>query len=217
MDEEKLRAIASQLRKPQGEMGKQVGVKMNEGNAHINLYAIQQLQISSQDNILEIGMGNGFFVQHILTAHPSVRYTGCDMSDIMVEQARQVNESFVNKGQAQFFLANAGNLPFTKKSFDKVFTVNTIYFWDDAQKILAQIRNVLKPGGLLVIAIRPKQMMKLYPFVKYGFTMYSKEELASLLTRYDFKVTNIFEKEEPSQEINGELVKVEALIISAVK
>lgn len=217
MDEERLKAIAQQLRKPQGDFAKQVGEKMNEGNLYINQYTIEQLHVSHHDKILEIGMGNGFFVKDILSADSTVTYTGCDFSEVMVEEACKRNEQFIKNGQAQFFIANADNLPFDKETFDKVFTVNTIYFWDDPEKILAEIRSVLKPKGLLIIAIRPKTVMEHYPFTKYGFNMFSKEDLTNLLSSNKFKVNNIVEKQEPAQEIDGETLKVETLIVSAVK
>jgi ubiquinone/menaquinone biosynthesis C-methylase UbiE len=217
MEEEKFKAVARQLKKPEGELGKQVGEKMNESNLYINRYAIEQLQVSANDKILEIGMGNGFFVKDILVVDRTVTYTGCDFSEVMVEEARQRNEQFIKNGQAQFFLASADNLPFDKETFDKVFTVNTLYFWDHPEKILAEIHRVLKPKGQLIIAIRPKSVMEHYPFTKYGFTMFSKDDLVNLLSGNVFEVTHILEKQEPPQEMNVETIPVQTLIVSAIK
>ncbi|QHT67265.1 class I SAM-dependent methyltransferase [Rhodocytophaga rosea] len=217
MDEEQIKAVARQLRQPYGEAGIQVGEKMNESNAHINLFTIEQLQHQAHDRILEIGMGNGFFVKDILSNYPSVRYVGCDFSEVMIGQAQKLNEVFVKNGQAQFISAGACNLPFEKESFDKIFTVNTLYFWENPATVLAQIKQVLKPGGLLVMGIRPKHIMESLPFTKYGFTMYNKEDVTELLANNGFTITNIFEKEEPLQTIAGYSYKMESLIVSAVK
>ena len=65
-DKPDFRTIASQLRLPEGAIGKEVGANMNKGNRLMNLEAIKHLGISENDNILEIGMGNGFFVKDIL-------------------------------------------------------------------------------------------------------------------------------------------------------
>jgi ubiquinone/menaquinone biosynthesis C-methylase UbiE len=217
MDEEQFQTVARQLRQPSGEAGIQVGEKMNEGNAFLNIAAIQQLQLQPNDYILEIGMGNGFFVKDILSGNPLVKYIGCDFSALMIEQAQKLNKGFVQNGQAQFVLASANNLPFALESFDKILTVNTLYFWEEPAKVLAEIKRVLKPGGLLEIAIRPKHTMELLPFVKYGFTLYSRDDVAELLAENSFSVTNIFETEEPSQMIAGKSYKMESLIVSAVK
>ncbi len=217
MDEETLKAIAQQLRKPEGEFGNKVGEKMNEGNLTINQYTIDELRIQPQDTILEIGMGNGFFVKDILAVDSSVRYIGCDFSEEMVADACQRNEPFIANGQALFYTAAAENLPLMDGSIDKIFTVNTLYFWENPAQILAECRRILKPGGQLLIAIRPKSVMVTYPFAKYGFTMYSKEEVNQLLLANQFVIVRNIEKKEPSSLSFGELLEMETLIVCAEK
>ena len=217
MDEATLKTIARQLRQPSGEYATQVGEKMNEGNLHINLSTVEALQLTENDNVLEIGMGNGFFVKNILSADPTIKYTGCDFSETMVNEALRHNSEFINSGRAQFQMANAEDLPFSNSTFTKVFTVNTIYFWDDQQRVLSEIRRVLRPGGYVYISVRPKSVMKFYPFVKYGFTMFDKDDLTKLLTQNRFNVVNTIEKEEPDQEVGGQKMKVETLIVCAEK
>jgi SAM-dependent methyltransferase len=58
-------------------------------------------------------------------------------------------------------VADVHELPFPDATFDRVLTVNTVYFWPDLQAALAEIRRILRPGGRLVIGIRdPKQMRR---------------------------------------------------------
>jgi len=217
MDEETLRAIAGQLRQPSGEYAIQVGKKMNEGNLHINLNTFEALNLTKGDNILEIGMGNGFFVKNILSADNSIKYTGCDFSEIMVDEACKQNDIFIASGQAEFCNADASELPFDSESFDKVFSINTIYFWDNPKIVLAEIWRVLKPKGQITISVRPKSIMEHYPFVKYGFKMFVKEDLTELISKNNFKVIDILEKTEPEVEINDELTKTATLLIIAEK
>ncbi|MEO7310153.1 MAG: class I SAM-dependent methyltransferase [Chitinophagaceae bacterium] len=217
MDEETLKAIAGQLRQPKGEYAIQVGEKMNEGNLHINLYTIEALRLATNNNILEIGMGNGFFVKDIFINDNTITYTGCDFSEIMVDQACKLNDQFIKNEQVNFLVANAEKLPFDQEIFDKVFSVNTIYFWDNPVLVLLEIHRVLKPDGQITISIRPKSVMEHYPFVKFGFAMFTKDDLIKLLIGNNFKVIDILEKVEPEQEINGEKMTVETLLISAVK
>ncbi len=217
MNDETLQSIARQLRKPDGDTGILVAKKMNEGNLQINRYTIEALRVQESDQVLEIGMGNGFFVSEILTGHPSVKYFGCDFSLVMVREAERMNESFIAACQAGFFLASAETLPFDDGMFDKVFSVNTIYFWDDSRVILSEIRRVLKPKGKIIISVRPKATMESLPFVKYGFNTFSKEDLKALLIQNSFTVTAVIEKREPDQEINGHKVPMESLIVCAMK
>ena len=81
---------------------------------------------------------------------------------------------------------NVTSMPFDDASFDKICTMHTIYFWPDPTAGLNKILRVLKPGGQLVIGIRPKDNMEKLPFVRYGFTLYSEPELRDLLTQAGF-------------------------------
>lgn len=217
MHEEFLKEIASQLRQPHGEHANEVGERMNKGNELMNLSAINLLNAQPNDVILEIGMGNGFFVKDILALASAIHYIGCDFSEEMVKAAILHNQEFINSGQAKFFLASADSLPFESPSFNKIFTVNTLYFWENPPLILNEIKRVLKSEGQLLIAIRPKAIMEQYAFTQYGFTMYTKEELCDLLSDNGFRVTQIVEEQEPDQEINGATVPVASLIVCAEK
>lgn len=217
MTEDQFREVAKQLRQPTGEAGVQMSIKMNESNQLINQYTIEAIKISSFDKILEIGMGNGLFVKDILQKNETVHYTGLDFSELMIQEASKINEKFILQQRANFVFGNANELPFQSNTFTKVFTINTLYFWDDKIKTLSEITRVLKPGGKLLIAIRPKHLMEKYPFTKYGFTMYSKDEIIELLSSNKFNIQQIIEKQEPDREMTGIKVKVETLIIAAEK
>lgn len=215
MDEKTLKAIAQQLRKPEGEYATAVGNKMNEGNKIINLQSIEAMDIQDNDEILEIGMGNGFFVKELFNINKTITYSGCDYSEEMVTEAAKLNDNLIKQNKTEFILANGKELPFNDHLFDKVLTINTLYFWEDPEKYFHEIKRVLKKDGKLTIGIRPRSVMKSYPFVKYGFNMFSKEELITLLTQNKFEIEKVEENMEPDQENEGIKFKVENLIAVA--
>ena len=215
MEEEKLIRIASQLRKPEGEDGIKTGESMNQGNKFMNLQTIDIVNPSANDRILEVGMGNGWFVREILERLPTIHYTGFDYSPLMVQEAKRINAEWIERQRAEFVLGDVSSLPFPDHSFNKIFTVNTIYFWKNNAGVLKEFRRILKTGGLLIIAIRPKHQMKNYPFTKYGFTMYSNPELKEMLIANGFGVRKFQENYEPDYEFNGSVIKMENLIVEA--
>ncbi len=190
---------------------------MNEGNRLLNFRAIDQLAVKPGDRILEIGMGNGAFVPLLLSAGPSVSYVGCDYSPEMVQQAASRNQAAVADGQARFLVAEAGSLPFPAGQFDKILAVNTIYFWEHPEIILAGLHRHLKPGGTLLLGLRPKATMQHYPFVSYGFRLYDAAEVAVLLAASGFRVVRTVEEPEPDQEFNGQAQRVDSLLVVAQK
>lgn len=217
MNEEELKGLAAQLRKPSGEWALRVGEFMNTGNADMNKHAITMLNPMAGDRILEIGMGNGYFVSDILSKHAEVTYKGCDYSQEMVDAAASNNVQYADEGRAEFVCNDAKEMPFADSAFNKIFTVNTLYFWDDREKVLGEISRVLQPGGELIIAIRPDSVMKLYPMTQWGFRMYNADELTAFLTTNGYQIKSTEEVDEPPVEIDGGHVPAARIIVSAVK
>ena len=209
------KTLAEQLRQPEGSLGIKVGENMNKGNRLMNLETIRQLEIAENDNILEIGMGNGYFVKDIITAATNVTYTGCDFSETMIKEATDLNHLI--SGNVKFVFAHANQLPFGDSLFDKVVTVNTIYFWDDPKQILAEIRRVLKPNGTLIITLRPKYVMDQLPIVNYGFTTFTKEATEELLAGNNFRTVSATEKADVEIKVDGMMIKNAFLIVKALK
>ncbi|MCR6640336.1 MAG: class I SAM-dependent methyltransferase [Sporocytophaga sp.] len=215
--EEQIKALAGQLRRPENEDGVKTGVHMNEGNKIMNLEAIKALSPCAHDKILEIGMGNGFFVKNIVSAHPTIVYTGCDFSETMINEAEKFNAEYIKSGRVQFHLASADKLPLDSNSYNKLFTVNTIYFWEDPKHTLNEFKRVLTSDGELTIVIRPKHIMEDIPVTKYGFNLYSKDELIDLLSENNFDVLEANEIEEPSREVMGKMIKFGSVVVRSKK
>jgi ubiquinone/menaquinone biosynthesis C-methylase UbiE len=133
----------------------------------------------------------------------------------MVKEASILNGSFA--ANAQFILSNADQLPFGDGSFDKVFTVNTIYFWGDAQRTFTEIQRVLKPDGILIVSLRPKSIMDKLPVVKFGFTTFSKEDIIKLIEENDYKMLSATESADIDLTIDEQTFKNSFLIIKAKK
>ena len=217
MSEEIFKVSAEQLRQPHGDLAIQVGEKMNEINVHIHRYTFEALNISANDNILEIGMGNGNFVKDLFKIHPDINYVGCDFSEKMVEESTKNNAQLIAAGKVAFHFANAAKLPLHDAAVNKIFTINTLYFWENPAEVLSELHRILQPKGQLTITIRPKEIMQHYAFVKYGFTLYAKEDLVDLLNNNHFSVINIVEKNEPDMEVNGEKMPTATLLVTAEK
>lgn len=216
MDIQMQQFLAAQLRKPDGEHGTEVGRQMNEGNAIINRLTISQLKLSEGNKVLELGMGNGYFVTELMEKAPGIQYTGCDYSALMVAEAQEKNTKWITERTASFHVASADNLPFDDASFDTVFGINILYFWDTPAKELAEIKRVLKPGGTLTLSIRPKEAMDSMPFTQFGFTKYTEREIVALLEENGFTIDNVFEQQEPPMEFNGTTLRPASLVVTAV-
>jgi ubiquinone/menaquinone biosynthesis C-methylase UbiE len=92
--------------------------------------------------VLEIGPGTGGFAARVAAALPGVRLTAIDQSPRFVEltRARGID---AREGDVQ-------DLPFGDEAFDVVAALWMLYHVPDVGRALAEIRRVLRPGGLFV-------------------------------------------------------------------
>ena len=70
-------------------------------------------------------------------------------------------------------------------------TINCIYFWPDPAIGLKETIRILKPGGVLVIAVYLAEEFEKYPPAAYGFNIYSDGKLKILLEDAGFSNTRI--------------------------
>ena len=129
MEKEELQAIAAQLKHPRGEKGIEMANMMHETNINMTRHSVQNLNIKAGNSILELGHGNAGHVELIFEQAENLKYYGLEMSELMFQEARQLNRNFVSQKQAFFSLYDGKVIPFQEDFIDKIFTVNTIYIW----------------------------------------------------------------------------------------
>jgi len=217
VDEDFLKEVASQLRKPNGEFGNEVADKMNISNREMNLKTIESLNIQTGETILEVGMANGAFVSQLLDHQKNVDYVGVDHSNEMVELAKRNNEFAVNKGYAKFLKGNISNLPCATNSVDKMFTVNTIYFWENIYATIQECSRVLKMSGVLAISIRPEGCLRLYPSTQFNFKYFKKSDIEKILIEGGFEIILSIQNSEAETEILDQQITPEYAIIVGKK
>lgn len=201
MEEKDLKILAQNLANPQGEKGIQIGEMMNATNIGMTLESIKTLLIEDDETILEIGHGNAAHVKSLLGLAQNVKYTGIDISETMHNEAKRLNEAF--KNQAEFVLYEGTKLPFEDKTFDKIFTVNTVYFWGNPVEYLNEIYRVLKNNGTFVLTFGQRDFMETLPFTQFDFTLYNSDEMEETVSKSHFKRMKISEKEEQVQSKSG--------------
>jgi ubiquinone/menaquinone biosynthesis C-methylase UbiE len=205
--EEEIQEIASQLSHPNGEFGLQVAKKMEEGNLEMTLKAIEALDLSKDDRVLEIGHGNASHLKIIMDSAENLHYTGADISELMNQEAQKINSGFIEIGKASFYLYDGKSFPFDGNAFDKIMSVNTLYFWEKPLEFLNEIYRVLKPSGLFVLCFGQKSTMQNFPFTKYGFELYDTQKLQSLIEKSNFKIKAIHDHRDVAISKTGEKVE----------
>ncbi|MEO7975985.1 class I SAM-dependent methyltransferase [Flavobacterium sp.] len=206
MKKEELIEIASQLKLPKGEKGIEMGNMMHETNINMTRNAVQNLNISNENTILELGHGNAAHVEYILKKADDLNYYGLEMSELMFREAQQINKKNTVKKHADFLLYDGNEIPFQDNFFDKIFTVNTIYFWQNPEKMISEIYRVLKTKGIFCLTFAQESFMKQLPFTQYGFELYTTEKAENLIEKTLFKIKYSETLKEKIKSNTGEFV-----------
>jgi len=209
--------IAEQLRHPRGKLGKIVADKLNETNAHLYDFTFDTMEIEDGEHILELGFGNGKSFKKLLNSAKDLRVTGIDFSHLMVTTARRENEDYIDAGELEIVYSTSHALPFDADQFDKIFSINVVYFWDDPAESLREIYRVLKPGGKFYTSIRLKDTMVHFPYTKHGFTLYDEDSWKTLVSKFRFKYLSGTKLTEPDLEIEGAKFQMESICMVAIK
>lgn len=190
-----LKKLAAQLRCPQGKTGIETGLNMNTGNQAMIATTLELLALPDHAVVLELGPGNAQHLSSLLDQYTVDSYHGLEISQTMCAQATLLNRH-LNQSKISFSCYGGLKLPFGNGSFDVVFTINTIYFWEQPQLLLAEIARVLKPGGKFLLTFAQAAFMQQLPFVQYGFTLYDTEKVAALLTGTSLEIETEWQEQD---------------------
>jgi ubiquinone/menaquinone biosynthesis C-methylase UbiE len=202
--------LNTQYRRPNGILGMWVSRQMTKDHKRENLWTISLLEVNPADHILEIGFGSGFAIERVAGMLGGGRISGVDFSVTMVKAARKRYTKSIQQGRIDLRLGDAANLPFPDESFDKVYSVHSIYFWPQPEAGLVEIRRVLKPNGICIITLLPRQRMQEdfpdYPTDAPDFRQYSGEQLTDLFLKTGFQGSRIASDPDESKRSNFSVI-----------
>jgi ubiquinone/menaquinone biosynthesis C-methylase UbiE len=184
------KCIDGQYRRPSGIVGWWIGRLMVEQHRTENLWTVDLLDVQLSDHILEVGFGAGFAIQEIARRLTTGVIVGVDFSTTMLDAACRRNSRLMKLGRVDLRYGDATQLPFSENSFDKVFSIHSLYFWKDTLTGLNEIKRVLKLGGTIVLTFLPRDRWKgdtpSEPLRTPEFKVYSGDELKNLLLQVGF-------------------------------
>jgi SAM-dependent methyltransferase len=208
-----LEEIANQCSCPKGELGIGMGEKMNDSNIEMTLQTINNLSLDKDDQVLELGHGNGGHLQSLINHVNDLQYFGFEISLTMANQARLTNANLVHEKQASFELYDGTFIPFQEQFFQNIFTVNTIYFWKKPKTLLVEIYRVLRPGGTFIITFAKKEFMEKLPFVQFGFRLWEVSEVIELAKSIGFEHLESIDLEDEVESKSGEIVNRKYIVM----
>lgn len=115
----------------------------------------ENIDFSKINTLLEVGCGNG---QLWMNKRKDIRNREIfltDISDGMLEDAKQnLNDNF------SFFVVNCENIPFKKEFFDAIIANHVLFYLNDLNQGLSEIKRVLKKNGVFYSTTYSKNHMR---------------------------------------------------------
>ena len=124
--------------------------------AHDWKFLAQQRRVCAMLNgrvgrVLDIGCGPGLMTEALVERGGEV--WGVDFLEPALAWARAEAEKASWGDRAHYVAGDAQALPFAAATFDTVIAMGVLEYLSDAYRFVAEVRRVLRPGGLLVISV----------------------------------------------------------------
>ncbi|MCP9292136.1 class I SAM-dependent methyltransferase [Gracilimonas sediminicola] len=195
--------LSEQLKKPTGKNGLEVARALNESNQGLYDLAFKLLELKPNQNILEIGFGNGKHFSQYIQKEPELTLTGVDYSADMCEEAKASNTTLIDEDKLTIQCAETSALPFSNDEFDVIIAHNVIYFLNPPEPHLQEIKRVLKPGGLFLIGHRPRHSIEHLEFTRHHFVLYEADELVELMKTNGFMIADQHSNSYQKSAVDG--------------
>lgn len=151
----------------------------------------RHVNISSDETVADIACGNGRLLQRLAEKSSFCGY-GVDISDKMIEQAKQLNKNM------NFYVSGCDELPFANGEIGVMTVCAAFHHFPDTEKFAKEARRVIKKDGMLYIAevyLPAILRMICNPFVKFSkagdVKFYSQKEITALFVSNGFEVSGV--------------------------
>ncbi len=132
-------------------------------------YARQELiaRLAPSGRVLEVSIGPGVNLPFLLGTPDVTEVFGLDISPGQLNRCRRLIRR--NGWAVDLFLGNGEELPFKDDTFDSVFHVGGINFFDNKRKAIEEMIRVAKPGTKIIICDENESGARWYEKYLPGF------------------------------------------------
>ena len=138
-------------RRPEGEAGRAMLVRMNESHAQLVEWGLAQIDLRAGDTVLDIGCGGGNTLARMAQRVTEGHLVGIDYAETSVEASRAFNAGLIEAGRMEILHGSVEHLPFADGQFDAVVTVESFYFWPSPEESLKEVARVIRRGGTFLL------------------------------------------------------------------
>jgi ubiquinone/menaquinone biosynthesis C-methylase UbiE len=149
------------------------------------LWAVDMMDIQPEDRLLEIGCGRGVAIALVYEHLKSGSILAIDRSEKMIAAAqKQIDDTRVT-----FEAVALSEINVQGKSFDTIFAVNVNVFWQQPEKELEVVKQLLASEGMLYLFYQPPSSHQIQEIV---------EKVKNNFQRHNLKIIQTSTQDLPS-------------------
>ncbi len=109
------------------------------------------LALCASGEAADLGCGSGRLVIELARRAAGLHITGVDLSDALLDEARQNAAAAGLMSRTSFRTGDAASTPFADGSLDLVVSTLSVHHWSDPVAVLNEVARILKPGGAFML------------------------------------------------------------------
>lgn len=181
------RFLSEQLGKPSGLIGRHLlPIIWNWRNASLNDSTLARLAPRADDYILDVGFGGGYLIGKMLEQVGPFHVSGVDASEEIVDYCNKKFDRQTTEGRVALQCARVDRLPFPNEHFNKICSVNSLFYWSDLVSGIREIYRVLVGNGLIVLTYTFQEDLDKRGFSPRTVHSYDDGEVIGILQQEGF-------------------------------
>jgi ubiquinone/menaquinone biosynthesis C-methylase UbiE len=172
----------------------------NTRNVALNDAAFECLALKPGDRVLEVGFGGGYLLGCMAAVLSEGLLAGVDASPAMVAFCEKRHRRLIEQGRLELRCASAESLPYPPNYFTRACSVNSIFYWQNAARAIAELWRVLAEGGTLVLCFTCKQSLGDRAFAAHGLVLYEGDEVQRMMEAAGFQQIRLLRAADQHRE-----------------
>lgn len=107
-----------------------------------------KLDLKKGDKVLDVGCGEGKFLQRVASVYPDSSFVGLDISAGMFKDAKQLK---TNDPNIEFVVGDIQKMEFNDQAFQRVTAMHMLYHVPDIHKGISEMARVLSNDGVCMV------------------------------------------------------------------
>ena len=126
------------------------GEGLEDGHGDVVSQVVPRMEIKPGMQTLDLGCGTGWATRQLAAAAPGAGAIGTDVSPEMIAKAEALHDL---TSRARYERGTFEAIDFNDGKFDRVFSMEALYYAVDLTQAVGEIHRVLKPGGVAHVVV----------------------------------------------------------------